>query len=203
MIMNFSELFLNESIEIIKSINKNDIEKIVDILLETKINKGRLFIIGSGGGAGHASHAVCDFRKICNIDAYAPYDNVSELTARVNDEGWETTIINNLKISNLNKNDTIFVFSVGGGDKDNNISENIVFALEYAKKIKTKIVGIVGRDGGYTKKIGDGVLVIPTINDNRITPHTEGFQSIIWHLIVSHPKLQINNTKWESIKKIK
>jgi D-sedoheptulose 7-phosphate isomerase len=203
MIMNFSELFLNESIEIIKSINKNDIEKIVDILLETKINKGRLFIIGSGGGAGHASHAVCDFRKICNIDAYTPYDNVSELTARVNDEGWETTIINNLKISNLNKNDTIFVFSVGGGDKDNNISENIVFALEYAKKIKTKIVGIVGRDGGYTKKIGDSVLVIPTINDNRITPHTEGFQSIIWHLIVSHPKLQINNTKWESIKKIK
>lgn len=201
MIINFSELFLNESIKIIKSIDKNDIEKIVDILLETKINKGRLFIIGSGGGAGHASHAVCDFRKICNIDAYAPYDNVSELTARVNDEGWETTIINNLKISNLNKNDTIFVFSVGGGDKDNNISENIVIALEYAKKIKTKIVGIVGRDGGYTKKIGDGVLVIPTINYDRITPHTEGFQSIIWHLIVSHPKLQINNTKWESIKK--
>jgi D-sedoheptulose 7-phosphate isomerase len=201
MIINFSDLFLNESIEIIKSINKNDIEKIVDILLETKINKGRLFIIGSGGGAGHASHAVCDFRKICNIDAYAPYDNVSELTARVNDEGWETTIINNLKISNLNKNDTIFVFSVGGGDKDNNISENIVMALEYAKKLKTKIIGIVGRDGGYTKKIGDGVLVIPTVNNDRITPHTEGFQSIIWHLIVSHPKLQINNTKWESIKK--
>jgi len=201
MIINFSDLFLNESIEIIKSINKNDIEEIVDILLETKINKGRLFIIGSGGGAGHASHAVCDFRKICNIDAYAPYDNVSELTARVNDEGWETTIINNLKISNLNKNDTIFVFSVGGGDKDNNISENIVMALEYAKKLKTKIIGIVGRDGGYTKKLGDCVLVIPTVNNDRITPHTEGFQSIIWHLIVSHPKLQINNTKWESIKK--
>jgi D-sedoheptulose 7-phosphate isomerase len=201
MIINFSDLFLNESIEIIKSINKNDIEEIVDILLETKINKGRLFIIGSGGGAGHASHAVCDFRKICNIDAYAPYDNVSELTARVNDEGWETTIINNLKISNLNKNDTIFVFSVGGGDKDNNISKNIVMALEYAKKLKTKIIGIVGRDGGYTKKLGDCVLVIPTVNNDRITPHTEGFQSIIWHLIVSHPKLQINNTKWESIKK--
>ena len=198
--MNFANDFLNESIEIINSIDKNEIERMVDILIETRIYGGRLFVIGSGGGAGHASHAVCDFRKICNIDAIAPYDNISELTARVNDEGWDSSIVNSLKISKLNHDDTIFVFSVGGGDEEKNISTNIVSTLNYAKEIGCKITGIVGRDGGYTKKIGDSVVVIPVVNHSRITPHTEGFQSVIWHLIVSHPKLQLSETKWESTK---
>ena len=159
---------------------------------------GRPRCAGSGGGAGHASHAVCDFRKICNIESYAPYDNISELTARVNDEGWENTIINWLKGSNLRKNDCIFVFSVGGGNYEKNISMNIVKAIDYADYIGVSVVGIVGKDGGFTKKIGKAVVLIPTINEKHITPLTEGFQAIIWHLIVSHPKLQINPTMWES-----
>lgn len=198
--MIFSNLYLKETIDIINLIDYQEIENIIDILLETRNNNGRLFIIGSGGGAGHASHSVCDFRKICNIESYAPYDNISELTARVNDEGWDNTIINYLKISKLKKYDTLFVYSVGGGNIKNNISPNIIKSLEYGKNIGCKIIGIVGKDGGYTKEIGNNVLVIPTINNDRITPHTEGLQSVIWHLIVSHPKLQINKTKWESIK---
>ena len=204
--MEFSKKFLEECESIIRLFDVNEIEKIVDILVETRNNKGRLFIIGSGGGAGHASHAVCDFRKLCNIEAYAPYDNISELTARTNDEGWDTTILNWLKVSNLRRNDCIFVISVGGGNDEKNISMNIVKALQYTNEISTtnlatalskpKVVGIVGRDGGYTKKIGDAVVVIPTINEDHVTPLTEGFQSIIWHLLVSHPKLQINSTKW-------
>ena len=200
--MNFSEQFLEECIKVIDLIEIEQIENIVDILVETRRNKGRLFLIGSGGGAGHSSHAVCDFRKICNIEAYAPYDNISELTARVNDEGWDTTLINWLKGSNINKNDCIFVFSVGGGNYEKIISMNIVKALEYSHKIGSKIVGVVGKDGGYTKEIGDAVVLIPTINIDHITPLTEGFQAVIWHLLVSHPKLQINLTTWESIKKI-
>lgn len=194
--MNFTEDFLNECVQLIDKIDKNDIEKIVDILLELRNNKGRLFLIGSGGGAGHASHAVCDFRKICNIESYAPYDNISELTARINDEGWNTSIVNWLKVSNFNDNDCIFVFSVGGGNDSFFISMNLVDTIKYAKELKSKIVGIVGRDGGYTKKLGDAVVVIPNINTEHITPLTEGFQAVIWHLIVSHPKLQINTTKW-------
>ena len=198
--MNFSENFLNESLEIIRGINASDIEKIVEIIAATRENKGRLFIVGSGGGAGHASHAVCDFRKLCNIEAYAPYDNISELTARVNDEGWDVTLINWLKVSRFNSNDAVFVFSVGGGSKGKNISMNLVKVVDYAKEIGAKVVGVVGKDGGFTKSEGDAVVVIPVINEGRITPHTEGFQAVIWHLLVSHPKLQVNSTKWESVK---
>jgi D-sedoheptulose 7-phosphate isomerase len=194
--MNFTKNFLDECVQLINDIDINEIEEIVDILTDIRKNNGRLFIIGSGGGSGHASHAVCDFRKICNIESYSPYDNVSELTARVNDEGWETTAVNWLKGSNLKENDCIFIISVGGGNEEKNISMNIVLAIQYANEIGSKIVGVVGRDGGYTKLKGDAVVVIPTINNGHVTPLTEGFQSVLWHLIVSHPKLQINNTKW-------
>ena len=198
--MNFSDNFLNESIELIKKINAADIEKMADTIAGIRENGGRLFFTGSGGGAGHASHAVCDFRKLCNIEAYAPYDNVSELTARVNDEGWDVTIINWLKVSRFNSKDGVFVFSVGGGSQEKNISANLVHVVKYAKEIGAKVVGVVGKDGGYTKKIGDAVVVIPTVSHERITPHTEGFQAVIWHLLVSHPVLQVNPTKWESVK---
>ncbi len=198
--MNFSDNFLNESIELIKKINSNDIEQMAEIIAGVRENGGRVFFVGSGGGAGHASHAVCDFRKLCNLEAYAPYDNVSELTARVNDEGWDVTIINWLKVSKFRSNDGVFVFSVGGGNEEKNISTNLVNVVKYAKELGAKIVGVVGKDGGYTKKLGDAVVVIPTISNERITPHTEGFQAVIWHLLVSHPMLQMNLTKWESTK---
>ncbi len=198
--MDFSTLFLAECISVINSIDPGDIEKMADVLATSREQGGRLFLIGSGGGAGHASHAVCDFRKLCNFEAYAPYDNVSELTARVNDEGWDVTIINWLKVSRLKKEDCIFVFSVGGGNDEKNISMNIVKVVQYAKGLGAKVVGVVGKDGGFTKKMGDAVSVVPTVNPSHITPLTEGFQAVIWHLLVSHPKLQINPTKWESTK---
>jgi D-sedoheptulose 7-phosphate isomerase len=197
--MNFSEQFLNESVDIINKLDKNEIEKAVSILRQTRENGGRLFIIGSGGGAGHASHAVCDFRKICGIETYSPSDNVSELTARVNDEGWDVSYVNWIKGSRFNSKDCILVFSVGGGNADKQISMNLVNVIKYAKELGAKVIGIVGKDGGYTKEAGDAVILIPTVQENRITPHTEGFQAIVWHLIVSHPELQINKTKWESV----
>lgn len=198
--MSFSEQFLNESIDIINKLDKNEIEKAVAILKQTRENGGRLFIIGSGGGAGHASHAVCDFRKICAIEAYSPSDNVSELTARVNDEGWDVSYVNWIKGSRFNNKDCVLVFSVGGGNADKQISMNLVNVVKHAKELGAKVIGVVGKDGGYTKEAGDAVILIPTVNDSRITPHTEGFQAIVWHLIVSHPELQINKTKWESVK---
>jgi D-sedoheptulose 7-phosphate isomerase len=198
--MEFSQQFLNESIELIKKIDIKEIESMVDILSKVRENGGRLFFIGSGGGAGHASHAVCDFRKLCNFEAYAPYDNISELTARVNDEGWDVTILNWLKVSRFNRKDCIFVFSVGGGSEENNISMNLVKVIQYAKEIGAKVVGIVGKDGGFTHKVGDAVVIIPTINSNHITPLTEGFQAVVWHLLVSHPRLQVTPAKWESTK---
>jgi len=185
---------------LIEKLDSDEIEKVADCLKEVRDSGGRLFIIGSGGGSGHASHAVCDFRKLCNFEAYAPYDNISELTARVNDEGWDVTILNWLKVSRFNSKDGVLVISVGGGNEEKNISANIVQVVKYAKEIGAKIMGIVGKDGGYTKKMGDAVVLIPTISDKRITPHTEGFQAVIWHLLVSHPKLQINSTKWEATK---
>lgn len=197
--MLFSQSFLNDCKLLIDAIDYNEIEKMADVLADIRDN-GRLFIIGSGGGAGHASHAICDFRKLCNFEAYAPYDNISELTARVNDEGWDVTILNWLKVSRFNKNDCVFIFSVGGGNDEKNISTNIVNAVKYAKELGAKVIGIVGRDGGYTKQVGDAVVVIPTVNDSKITPLTEGFQAVIWHLLVSHPKLQVHATKWESTK---
>lgn len=198
--MSFTNNFLNESIEIINKLDKNSIENSVAILKSIRDNKGRLFIIGSGGGAGHASHACCDFRKICGLEAYSPSDNVSELTARVNDEGWDVSYVNWMKGSNFNSNDGVLVFSVGGGSEDKNVSMNLVNVIKYAKEIGAKVVGVVGKDGGYTAKMSDAVVIIPVVNESRITPHTEGFQAIIWHLFVSHPDLQINKTKWESIK---
>jgi len=198
--MSFSNDFLNESTQIIKQIDCAAIEKVVDVLVQIRSDGGRLFVIGSGGGSGHASHAVCDFRKLCGFEAYAPYDNISELTARVNDEGWDVSLVNWLKGSRINSHDGVLVFSVGGGNFEKNISPNIVRALEYAQQVNSKITGIVGKDGGYTKQIGNAVVVIPVVNNSRITPHTEGFQALIWHLLVSHPKLQLNPTKWESTK---
>ena len=159
---------------------------------------GRLFFLGVGGGAGNASHAVNDFRKIAGIESYTPSDNVSELTARTNDEGWDTVFVEWLKGSRLNPNDGIFVFSVGGGDMERNISANLVRALQYAKVVGAKIMRIVGRDGGYAGQVGDACLIIPTVNPNTVTPHTEAFQGVIWHLIVSHPKVQVSEMKWES-----
>ena len=196
--MIFSKQFLDESIDVIKKIDSGEIEKMTDILSSVREKNGRLFVIGSGGGAGHASHAVCDFRKLCNIEAYAPYDNVSELTARVNDEGWEVSIKNWLKVSRFDSRDCVFVFSVGGGNFERNISSNLVEVVKYAKEIGARVVGVVGKDGGYTKRMGDAVVVIPTVNPAWVTPLTEGFQAVIWHLLVTHPKLQIHTTKWES-----
>src|ERR1035437_2063027 len=173
----FSQQFLNESIELIKKIDIKEIESMVDILSKVRENGGRRFFIGSGGGADHASHAVCDFRKLCNFEAYAPYDNIYELTARVNDEGWDVSILKWLKVSRFNHIDCIFVFSVGGGSEENKISMNLVKVVQYAEEIGAKVVGIVGKDGGFTKKAGNAVVVIPTINSNHITPLTEG---LIW-----------------------
>jgi len=195
--LNFSEIFLKECIEVINKINTNEIEKVAEVIAEVRNNGGRLFIIGSGGGAGHASHAVCDFRKLCNIEAYAPYDNISELTARVNDEGWDVTISNWLKVSKFNSNDGVLVFSVGGGSVEKNISMNLVNVIKNAKEIGAKVVGVVGKDGGYTKQASEGVVIIPIVNPSHITPLTEGFQALLWHLLVSHPFLQKNSTKWE------
>ena len=196
--MTFSREFLDESINVINKIDSDEVEKVAEVLSSVRDKEGRLFIVGSGGGAGHASHAVCDFRKLCNIEAYAPYDNVSELTARVNDEGWDVSILNWLKVSRFGSRDCVLVFSVGGGNEEKNISSNLVRVAKYAKEVGAKVVGVVGKDGGYTKKIGDAVVVIPTVNSAHITPLTEGFQALVWHLLVSHPKLQINPTKWES-----
>jgi D-sedoheptulose 7-phosphate isomerase len=161
---------------------------------------GGFFFLGVGGGAGHASHAVNDFRKIAGIEAYTPTDNVSELTARINDEGWESVFANWLKGSRLSENDMVFVFSVGGGDLERNISPNLVRALQYAKNVGATICGIVGRDGGYTAQVADACVIIPTVNPDRVTPHTESFQALIWHLLVSHPRLQMSAMKWESLK---
>ncbi len=198
--MNYIKNYFDESHKILDSINKNSIEKIIDLLRKLREDNGRLFILGVGGGAGHASHAVNDFRKICGIEAYTPTDNVSELTARVNDDGWGTAYVNWLKTSKLNKNDMVFIFSVGGGNAEKNISLNLVKSLQLAQDFGAKVIGVVGQDGGYTAQIADACVIIPSFNSETITPQTEGFQAIIWHLIVSHPKLKKFEMKWESVK---
>ena len=198
--MQFIDQYFNEAKIIIDKIDKDQILKMVSIINETRSNNGRMFVLGVGGGAGHASHAVNDFRKICGLEAYTPTDNVSELTARVNDDGWETAYVNWLKISKLNKNDILLVFSVGGGNLEKNISVNILRSLELAKKLGTRICGVVGKDGGYTAQVADACVVIPPINPETVTPHTESFQAVIWHLLVSHPDLQKYEMKWESVK---
>ena len=198
--MGYIEKYLREASAIIEKIDVDQTRLMVDLVVKLKESKGRLFILGVGGGAGHASHAVNDFRKICGIEAYAPSDNVSELTARINDDGWETAYVNWLKISKLGTDDLVMVFSVGGGNTEKKISVNIVNSLQYAKDKGAKICGIVGRDGGYTARIADACVIIPMVNPETITPHTEAFQAVIWHLLVSHPDLQANEMKWESLK---
>jgi D-sedoheptulose 7-phosphate isomerase len=196
--MSYSQQHLNESIDIIHQIDANQIEKMADLLAKVKTDGGRIFFLGVGGSAGNCSHAVNDFRKIVGIESYAPTDNVSELTARTNDEGWATIFVEWLKISKLLAKDAVFIFSVGGGNLEKNISPNLVEALKYAKAVGAKITGVVGRDGGYTAQVADVCLVIPTVNPENVTPHSEAFQAVIWHLLVSHPKLKANQTKWES-----
>ena len=199
--MNYAQQHLNESIEILRKIDSLQIEKMVDLLDQVKSEGGRIFFLGVGGSAGNCSHAVNDFRKIVGIESYAPTDNVSELTARTNDEGWATVFVEWLKVSKLLPKDAIFIFSVGGGNLQKNISPNLVEALKYAKGVGSKITGVVGRDGGYTAEVADACLVIPTVNPDTVTPHSEAFQAVIWHLLVSHPKLKANQTKWESSSK--
>ena len=198
--MGYIEKYLREASAIIEKIDVDQTRLMLDLVVKLKESKGRLFILGVGGGAGHASHAVNDFRKICGIEAYAPSDNVSELTARINDDGWETAYVNWLKISKLGTDDLLMVFSVGGGNTEKKISVNIVNSLKYAKDKGAKICGIVGRDGGFTARIADACVIIPMVNPETITPHTEAFQAVIWHLLVSHPELQVNKMKWESLK---
>jgi len=197
--MDYIQQYLEEAVVIIRNMDRQGVQDIVDQLFELRERGGRLFLPGVGGGAGHASHAVCDFRKIAQIEAYAPSDNVSELTARVNDDGWETCYANWLRGSRLNEADMVFVFSVGGGDATKNISANLVRALEYAQKVRATICGVVGRDGGYTAQVADACVLVPVVNSSTITPHTESFQALIWHLLVSHPKLKIAEMKWESV----
>ena len=196
--MNFIKQHLIESQQIIDKIDPEDVLAMVSDLKDIKEKQGRIFFLGVGGSAGNCSHAVNDFRKILSLESYCPTDNVSELTARINDDGWDTVFIEWLKISKLSKTDAIFVMSVGGGNLEKNISPNLVKALEYGKTVGCKILGIVGRDGGYTAKVADSFVIIPTVSSASITPHTEAFQAVIWHLIVSHPDLQPSLTKWES-----
>jgi D-sedoheptulose 7-phosphate isomerase len=196
--MSYTTSYFLECIEVLKRIDSASVERIAGSLSELRDRGGRLFFLGVGGGAGHASHAVCDFRKIAKIEAYTPADNVSELTARVNDDGWDTVYSNWLCGSRLGRNDAVFVFSVGGGDVDRNISSNLVRALEYAKQVGAMICGVVGRDGGFTAQVADACVVVPVVNPATITPHTEAFQALIWHLLVSHPLLKAAEMKWES-----
>ena len=179
-------------------IDRSAVENMTRLLVELRQRGGRLFLVGVGGGAGHAGHAVNDFRKLAGIESYSPSDNVSELTARTNDEGWETTYAAWLKVSRLTKADMLFIFSVGGGDLKRNISPNIVRAVQYAKEIGARVIGVVGRDGGYTASIADACVIVPTVNPEMVTPHTEAFQALIWHLLVSDPRLQTMSNKWES-----
>ena len=194
-----TQSYFREVVEVARGIDLAQVDSMVDILAEAR-NKGRLFILGVGGSAGNAGHAVNDFRKLCGIEAYAPTDNVSELTARVNDEGWETSFSEWLKVSRLGARDGLLVFSVGGGSREKNVSMNVVRAIELAKSVGAKIFGVVGKDGGATKQHADACVVIPTVSPDRITPHTEGLCAVVWHLLVSHPALKRAATKWESTK---
>jgi len=198
--MTYTTQYIEEAIQILRQLDDKAIERMVLLLDDLRKRGGRLFLIGAGGGAGHASHAVCDFRKVVGIEAYTPGDNVSELTARVNDDGWDTTFVNWLKVSRLREGDMVFVFSVGGGDAEKNISPNIVLALKHARQVGAKICGIVGRDGGYTARVADACVIVPTVNQATVTAHTEAFQALVWHLLVSHPTLRASEMKWESVK---
>jgi D-sedoheptulose 7-phosphate isomerase len=197
--MNYISRYIEESVQILRKLDQQSLDRILTLILEVREAGGRLFFLGVGGGAGHASHAVNDFRKIAGVEAYAPSDNVSELTARINDDGWETCYRNWLHGSRLNREDMVFVFSVGGGDAERKISANLVSAVQYAKQVGAKVCGVVGRDGGYTARVADACVVVPVVNAETVTPHTESFQAILWHLLVSHPKLKAAEMKWESV----
>jgi D-sedoheptulose 7-phosphate isomerase len=197
--VDFVEKYLKQSIDIIQGLDRASIDSMAADIAEVKARGGRLFIIGSGGGAGHASHAVNDFRKIVGIESYSPTDNVSELTARVNDDGWDSSYVNWLKGSRFNKLDAVLVFSVGGGNLEKSVSVNLVRCIQLAKEVGASVFGIVGRDGGYTKQVADAAVVIPVVDGDLVTPHTEGFQAVVWHLLVSHPVLKSVQTKWESV----
>jgi len=196
--VSYSKQHLDEAARVIAEINPDEVEKMVALLADLRRSGGRLFFLGVGGSAANCSHAVNDFRKIAGFEAYTPVDNVSELTARTNDEGWDSVFVNWLKGSRLQPKDMVFVLSVGGGSLEKNVSPNLVLALRYAKEVGARIVGVVGRDGGFTAKVADACVIIPTVNSANVTPHTEAFQAVIWHLLVSHPALKLVETKWES-----
>jgi D-sedoheptulose 7-phosphate isomerase len=196
----FTRSYYAEVAAVAAGIDQAAVDRMIDILVDVRAKGGRLFILGVGGGAGHAGHAVNDFRKICAIEAYAPTDNVSELTARVNDDGWPTVFANWLRGSRIRADDAVMVFSVGGGNAEKNISANIVEALKVAKAAGARVIGVVGRDGGYTREVADACVVVPTVNHATVTPHTEAFQAVVWHGMVSHPKLLAHEMKWESVR---
>jgi len=196
--MSYAKQHLDETARVIAGVDTVAIEKMVTLLATLRARAGRLFFIGVGGSAANCSHAVNDFRKIAGIEAYTPVDNVSELTARTNDEGWESVFVNWLKGSRLLAKDMLFVFSVGGGSLERNVSPNLVLALQYGRQVGAQIIGVVGRDGGYTAQVADACVIVPTVNPDNITPHTEAFQAVVWHLLVSHPALKVAQTKWES-----
>lgn len=198
--MEFVKKYLIEAKESIDQLDMNAIEKMVAVIEETRSRNGRMFVLGVGGSAANASHAVNDFRKIVGIEAYAPTDNVSELTARTNDDGWASVFVEWLKTSRLGRDDMILVLSVGGGNLEKNVSPNLVSAIQYAREVGAKVCGVVGRDGGHTAEVADACVVIPTVNPTHVTPHTEAFQGVVWHLLVSHPRLKQAETKWESVK---
>jgi len=199
--MNYTQKHLGEAAAILERLDVAAIERIAELLAEIKASAGRLFFLGVGGSAGNCSHAVNDFRKLTGIECYAPTDNVSELTARINDDGWESTFVEWLKVSRLNSNDAVFILSVGGGSVEKNISANLVAATRHAKVVGAKVIGILGRDGGHTAQVADASVIVPTVNAETVTPHSEAFQAVIWHLLVSHPLLGSKQTKWESLNK--
>src|SRR3984893_4083197 len=199
--MSYAEQYLQEASEIIRRLDITAIERMVSLLAQIKVHGGRLFFLGVGGNAANCSHAVNDFRKIVGLECYAPTDNVAELTARTNDEGWESVFAEWLKVSKLSARDAVFILSVGGGDVERNISPNLVRAIQLAREVGAKVTGVVGRDGGFTARAADACIIVPTVNSATITPHTEAFQALIWHLLVSHPLLKQNPTKWEAATK--
>jgi D-sedoheptulose 7-phosphate isomerase len=200
--MSYVEQYFEEAISILNQLDKSQVEKMIQIILDIREKKGRLFFLGVGGSAANCIHTVNDFRKIGSIECYSPVENVAELTARTNDEGWQTVFVEWLKCSHLNSNDAIMVFSVGGGNKEKDISANIVHALEYAKQQNARIIGLLGRDGGYTAQVADACTIIPPVNPDTITPHAEAFQAVIWHLIVSDPRVMTMKNKWESVSNV-
>jgi D-sedoheptulose 7-phosphate isomerase len=197
--MNYTQKHLREAAEILQRLDIAAIEKIAELLADVKASAGRIFFLGVGGSAGNCSHAVNDFRKLADMECYAPTDNVSELTARINDDGWDSAFVEWLKVSRLGKKDAVFVLSVGGGNVEKNISTNLVAAVRYAKGMGARVIGILGRDGGHTAQVADASVIVPTVNPETVTPHSEAFQAVIWHLLVSHPLLKASEAKWESV----